>query len=76
MKTNTKIDTSESESEYVAIKIACEFHGRDPYHMTPEEKLQAIENATIDRETFISTLIALLPLQQRRAASYAWDRLN
>jgi hypothetical protein len=70
MTTNT-IDTTDT----LAAEIATEIHGIDPQHMNLAEKLQALEVAVgHGQEAYVSTLITMLPLELREAASDGWDR--
>lgn len=72
------IDPLTQKPETIAIQIAREFHGKDPYFMHCKEQRQTLKILSMSgrKEEFISTLIALLPLELRTVAAKGWDRLN
>jgi hypothetical protein len=72
------IDPLTQEPELVAIQIAREFHGEDPFLKSLNDQIQAIKMLSVPgrKEEFVSTLIALLPLELRTVAAKGWDKLN
>lgn len=74
----TIVDPLTQEPETIAIQIAREWHGKDPYAMSLGEQRKALKMLSVSgrREEFVSTVIALLPLELRTVAATGWDELN
>lgn len=79
LTTPPQVDPLTGKLESIAIRIARETNfGYDPHNLTLEGRLNALKNLSRRqwKEEYVSTLIALLPLDLREAAAQGWDRIQ